>query len=72
MNYGMVLLREGGIAGGVGPNRRGKAHATFYVSAPRTSTRRWRRSANSAAQTIMPPMDVPDGPRIAFFTDPGR
>jgi hypothetical protein len=69
MNYGMVTAAEGGIAGGVGPNPTGGAHATFYISVPDLDAA-LARVAELGGQTIMPPMDVPDGPTIAFFSDP--
>jgi uncharacterized protein len=69
MNYGMVSPEEGGIAGGVGPNPEGNAHATFYISVSDVDAA-LAKVGELGGQTIMPPMDVPDGPRIAFFTDP--
>jgi hypothetical protein len=69
MNYGMVAAGEGGIAGGVGPNPTGGAHATFYISVPDIDAA-LAKVAEHGGQTIMPPMDVPDGPTIAFFSDP--
>jgi predicted enzyme related to lactoylglutathione lyase len=69
MNYGMVTAGEGGIGGGVGPHPEGKAHATFYISVPDVDAA-LAKVGELGGQTIMPPMDVPDGPTIAFFTDP--
>ncbi|HEY3907713.1 MAG TPA: VOC family protein [Streptosporangiaceae bacterium] len=69
MNYGMVTAGEGGIAGGVGPNPTGGAHATFYISVQDLDAA-LAKVAELGGQTIMPPMDVPDGPTIAFFSDP--
>jgi predicted enzyme related to lactoylglutathione lyase len=69
MNNGMVTAGEGGIAGGVGPNPEGSAHATFYVSVPDVDAA-LAKVGELGGQTIMPSMDVPDGPTIAFFSDP--
>jgi uncharacterized protein len=69
MNYGMVTAAEGGIAGGVGPSPDGSAHATFYVSVPDVQAA-LDKIGELGGKTIMPPMDVPDGPTIAFFSDP--
>jgi predicted enzyme related to lactoylglutathione lyase len=69
MNYGMVPAEEGGIGGGVGPHPEGGAHATFYIAVPDLDAALTRVS-ELGGQTIMPPMDVPDGPSIAFFSDP--
>ncbi|HEX9625267.1 MAG TPA: VOC family protein [Streptosporangiaceae bacterium] len=69
MNYGMVAAGQGGIPGGVGPNPTGGAHATFYISVPDVDAA-LAKVAELGGQTIMPPMDVPNGPTIAFFSDP--
>jgi uncharacterized protein len=69
MNYGMVTASEGGIPGGVAPHPAGGAHATFYVGVPDVDAA-LAKVAELGGETAMPPMDVPNGPRIAFFTDP--
>lgn len=69
MNYGMVTAGDGGIPGGVGPNPEGAAHATFYVAVPDVDAA-LATIGELGGKTIMPPMDVPEGPRIAFFSDP--
>ncbi len=69
MNYGMVAAGEGGIPGGVGPNPAGNAHATFYITVDDIDAA-LAKIAELGGQTIMPKMDVPDGPTIAFFSDP--
>jgi hypothetical protein len=69
MNYGMVTSAEGGIAGGVGPSPDGAPHATFYVSVPDVQAA-LDKVGELGGTTAMPPMDVPDGPQIAFFADP--
>ncbi len=69
MNYGMVNAGAGGIPGGVGPNPEGAHHATFYVAVDDVDTA-LAKVVGLGAQVMVPPMDVPGGPRIAFFTDP--
>jgi uncharacterized protein len=69
MNYGMVPAEEGGIGGGVGPSQDGQAHATFYVAVPDVQAALDKVGALGGT-TVTPPMDVPDGPTIAFFKDP--
>jgi uncharacterized protein len=68
-NYGIVTAGEGGIPGGVGPHPAGGAHATFYIAVDDVDAA-LAKVEELGGQTAMPPMDVPDGPRIAFFTDP--
>lgn len=69
MNYGMVEAGTGGIGGGVGPTQDGSSLVTFYVQ-----TDDLKKSLDQAeklgGKTIMPPMDIPDGPSIAQFADP--
>jgi predicted enzyme related to lactoylglutathione lyase len=69
MNYGMVTAGEGGIAGGVGPNPAGANHATFYVAVDDVDAA-LIKVVELGAEVMTPAMDVPGGPRIAFFSDP--
>ena len=69
MNYGMVQAQEGGIAGGVGPSQDGSAQVTFYVSVPDLQAA-LDKIGQLGGTTVTPPMDVPGGPTIAFFSDP--
>ena len=69
MNYGMVAAPEGGIGGGVGPSPDGKAYATFYVAVPDVQEA-LDKVGKLGGATVTPPMDVPGGPTIAFFSDP--
>ena len=69
MNYGMVEPGEGGIAGGVGPSPDGQAHVTFYIQVPDLQAA-LDKAAKLGGKTATPPMDIPDGPSIAHFTDP--
>jgi predicted enzyme related to lactoylglutathione lyase len=69
MNYGMVAASEGGIGGGVGPSPDGQPYTVFYIAVPDVQAALDTVGAHGGA-TVTPPMDVPDGPTIAFFTDP--
>jgi uncharacterized protein len=69
MNYGMVAAPEGGIGGGVGPSPDGRAYATFYVAVPDVQEA-LDKVGKAGGATVTPPMDVPGGPTIAFFSDP--
>lgn len=69
MNYGMVAAAEGGIGGGVAPSQDGPAHATFYVAVDDVQAA-LDKIGRLGGTTTMPPMDVPNGPTIAFFVDP--
>ncbi|MGH9058503.1 MAG: VOC family protein [Acidimicrobiales bacterium] len=69
MNYGMVDPEEGGIGGGVGPTPDGTSQVTWYVSVPDLQAT-LDKIEQVGGKTVSPPMDVPDGPTLAFFTDP--
>ena len=69
MNYGMV-------GRGGGRHRRwgrwspdGKAYATFYIAVPDLQAA-LDKVGKAGGATVTPPMDVPGGPTIAFFSDP--
>jgi predicted enzyme related to lactoylglutathione lyase len=69
MNYGMVDAGEGGIGGGVAPGQDGTAHVTFYIQVPdlREALDKVRQGGGTV---VSEPMEVPDGPTLAYFTDP--
>ncbi|HTX83385.1 MAG TPA: VOC family protein [Streptosporangiaceae bacterium] len=69
MNYGMVEMSEGGIPGGVGPSPDGTPHAIFYVAVDDVQAA-LDKIGKLGGMTVVPPMDVPDGPTIALFADP--
>jgi predicted enzyme related to lactoylglutathione lyase len=69
MNYGMVAAEEGGIGGVVGPSPDGSAQVTFYVSVPDLQAA-LDTIGQLGGRTLQPPMDVPAGPTIAYFSDP--
>ncbi|HUL26652.1 MAG TPA: VOC family protein [Streptosporangiaceae bacterium] len=69
MNYGLVAAEEGGIGGGVGPSPDGHAYVVFYITVPDLQAA-LDTVGKLGGTTVTPPMDVPGGPSIAFFTDP--
>ena len=69
MGYGMVAAQEGGIPGGVGPSPDGSSQVTFYVSVPDLQAA-LDRAEQLGGKIVTPPMQVPDGPMLAYFTDP--
>jgi predicted enzyme related to lactoylglutathione lyase len=61
---------EGGIDGGVGGGIEGYGgHVTFYVAVPNLDAA-LAKIASLGGSTMMPPEQVPGGPRIALFNDP--
>jgi predicted enzyme related to lactoylglutathione lyase len=69
MNYGMVSPTAPGIGGGIGPTPDNGPHVTFYVETDDLQASLDKAEA-LGGKTVMPPMDVPDGPTIAMFADP--
>jgi predicted enzyme related to lactoylglutathione lyase len=67
MNYGMVSADQTGIGGGIAPGE--NPTVTFYVEVD--DLQAYLKKAESlGGKTVMEPMDVPGGPRIAVFADP--
>jgi predicted enzyme related to lactoylglutathione lyase len=68
--YAMALPEgDAGINGGVGAARDGGAgHVTIYVEVPDLEAS-LSRIESLGGSRVMGPMDVPDGPSIALFTD---
>ena len=61
---------EGGINGGIGAGPDGHGgHVTFYVAVPDLEAA-LGKIEGLGGKTMMPPEQVPGGPRIALFTDP--
>jgi predicted enzyme related to lactoylglutathione lyase len=61
---------EGGINGGVGASPTGdQGHVTFYVEVGDLETTLGKIEGLGGSR-VAGPMDVPNGPRIAMFTDP--
>lgn len=69
MNYGMVQAGEGGIGGGIGPSQDGSPQVTFYVQVDDLQAA-LDKARELGGQVVAEPMEVPDGPTIAYFTDP--
>jgi len=72
MSYGMLSSQDGqGIGGGIsgGAGEQGGGGVTFYVEV--ASLEDTLKDIEAAGgKTVMPPSDVPGGPRMAQFTDP--
>jgi predicted enzyme related to lactoylglutathione lyase len=68
-NYGMVAAQEGGIGGGVGPSPDGRPYVIFYIAVPDLQAA-LDQVGKAGGTTVTPPMDVPGGPSLAYFTDP--
>jgi predicted enzyme related to lactoylglutathione lyase len=62
---------EGGINGGIGAAMEGggAGHVTFYVAVPDLEAA-LSKIEGLGGSTLMGPMDVPEGPSIAMFSDP--
>jgi predicted enzyme related to lactoylglutathione lyase len=71
-SYAMVKPGgEVGINGGVGSTMSGApGHSTFYVEVDDLQATLDAIEA-AGGSTVQPPMDVPNGPSIALFKDPG-
>jgi hypothetical protein len=70
MNYGMVPAEDAGLGGGVASGMDGGAgHVTFYVEVDDLDAE-LKKAESLGGKTVMPPMDVPGGPKIAMLADP--
>jgi uncharacterized protein len=69
LQYGSVKAEPGGIGGGVCPTVDGSTRTMFYVGVADLQTTLDRAEALGGT-TIMPPVDIPGGPKIAVFNDP--
>ncbi|HMC70327.1 MAG TPA: VOC family protein [Mycobacteriales bacterium] len=58
---------NGGIGAGMDPSQ---SYVTFYVEVPDIDAA-LAKAGTLGGSTVMPAMDVPNGPRIAMFKDPG-
>jgi len=69
MHYGMVPAQGGkGIGGGVAAAQ-GEPMVTVYVEVADLNAT-LQKAESMGATVVMPPMDVPGGPRLAQFADP--
>ena len=70
MQYGVVDTgSKQGINGGLFTNRDGASRVTLYAQVDDLQAT-LDRAEKLGGKTIMPPSDVPGGPRLAVFTDP--
>jgi predicted enzyme related to lactoylglutathione lyase len=69
MNYGMVEGKDGGIGGGISASQDQKPQVTVYISVDNLQAT-LDRAKSLGVDVVMPPMDVPNGPKIAQFKDP--
>jgi predicted enzyme related to lactoylglutathione lyase len=69
--YAMVFPdAPGSINGGIGPAMDGSTgHVTFYLEVPDLEAMLDKIGSLGGA-TVLPPMQVPNGPRFALFSDP--
>ena len=70
MDYGMVSAQDGqGIGGGIAAAQDGKPLVTIYADVADLDAT-LAKAESLGGRIIMPPMDVPGGPRLAQFADP--
>jgi len=71
MKYSLVETGggPGGINGGVGPAKDGSKRVSIYARVEDLQAT-LDRAERLGAQTILPPSEVPGGPKLAMFADP--
>ena len=69
MNYGMTQGQDDGIGGGITASQDGSSMVTVYVSVDDLQAA-LDKAKSLGGQVVMPPMEVPGGPKIAQFKDP--
>ena len=70
MDYGMLSAQDGeGIGGGITQSMDGKPKVTVYVEVPDLDATLASVIA-SGGSIVLPPSDVPGGPKLAQFADP--
>jgi uncharacterized protein len=71
MKYGIVDTggRPGGINGGVGPARDGSKRVSIYSQVEDLQAT-LDRAEHLGGKTILPPTEIPGGPKLAMFADP--
>ena len=71
MKYGLVETGggPGGINGGVGPAKDGSKRVSIYARVEDLQAT-LDRAERLGAETILPPSEVPGGPKLAMFADP--
>jgi predicted enzyme related to lactoylglutathione lyase len=58
-----------GIQGGIGTGAQGQSYTTVYAETPDLEAT-MEKAGQLGATTVIPPMSMSEGPRIAMFTDP--
>ena len=71
MKYGVVETGAGpgGINGGVGPAHDGSRRVSVYVQVEDLQAT-LERAERLGGKTVLPPTEVPGGPKLAMFADP--
>lgn len=71
LKYGVVETGAGpgGINGGVGPAHDGSRRVSVYVQVEDLRAT-LERAERLGGKTVLPPTEVPGGPKLAMFTDP--
>ena len=71
MRYGVIDTGggPGGINGGVGPAHDGNQRVSVYAQVKDLQAT-LDRAEKLGAKTILPPTEVPGGPKLAMFADP--
>ena len=70
MKYGLVETGgPGGINGGVGPPHDGQRRVTVYAQVDDLQAT-LDRAEQLGGKTVLPPIEVPGGPKLAMFADP--
>ena len=70
MKYGMVDTgTQGGINGGVGSSQDGGKRVSVYVQVEDLDAA-LAKAEKLGGKTILPPSQVPGGPKLAMFADP--
>ena len=71
MKYGVVETEggPGGINGGVGPANDGRKRVSIYARVDDLGAA-LDRVERLGGKTILPPTEVPGGPKLAMFADP--
>jgi predicted enzyme related to lactoylglutathione lyase len=71
MDYGVVSAdaNGGGIGGGIGSGQEDANYQTVYAGVDDVQGT-LDKAESLGAKTLVPPMDIPNGPTIALFVDP--
>ena len=67
--YAMALTDADGINRGVGDGQGGQSHVTFYIEVDDLDEA-LKTVESLGGSTLMPPLQIPNGPNIAMFSDP--